>query len=307
MKPFNLKHAGYTALLSNSGQTHTEEYEGRSRITSLSKKINGGVYMPVVMEKEMEAIVVDYQKDQALRKYLEELDDYIAMLARRLQSAGRQMDFEDILSSICHKITADFPYSERMCDKNYLLTKYAAGKKTHLGVMMTNQDMICRHMGLLVGAAIDYFKDNFVQNKSGVKLKPDTEMGFMADIARDLEESKSNGHAYLVVRKPEKNGPKNKVFVVDPAAGRVMDVGKALESKDPRGRGFYRYAFSALRFLFQDYSSADNHLLTRFLDLAAKDPTLQQVIKDVKNNLKDPNSIRAFYAFDAKKNLRGVL
>lgn len=298
-----LRHIGYSQEMVGH---KTDEYLNRPRITSLSKTINGGVYCPPGLETSMEAIVVDYEKDSGLRSYLEQMDKYVASVVNNLQKVGRKMGFINMVKTICHKITADFPYSDRMLDKAYMLKKYPPGRKVHLGVLMANQDMICRHMGLLMGAVIDYCKENFTKNKNLIKFKPDSEIGFMADTQKDLEENARTGHAYLIVRKPKPAGKGNDVFVVDPSAGHVVEIGQMIMSKSPKGPGFYRYMFSAVRFLLQTKNQEDNDLLDVIFVAARYDATLLQVLKDVNKSLRTPEAITNYVALIARLNMKGL-
>jgi len=293
----NLLHVGYSVPMVGG---RDDIYEGRVRITSKSEKIDQGVFYPQILTGKMEAITVDIEKDKILREYLDELSNHLIKLAHQMQTVGRVFSFEEMLNVISAKVAADFPYSHRMCEDKYAHKTYKPGSKYRLGAFMSNQDMVCRHMSLLLGAAIDYFKQNFVEDKKvGLKLKPDTEMRFMADMQKDLDESDNTGHAYLVVRKPNAKG-RNDLFVIDPTRAAAFNVEKMFESKNPRGFGYYRYMFSTLRFLMQTPSPGDEQLINRIFQDAKKDSASAKLLKDVKMTLKDIDSMRRFTEFSAK-------
>lgn len=254
-------HEVYTAHI-NVGKA---EYEGRARITSTSASVQGGVYLPDILEYTMEGIVVDYEKDLILREYLEKTMLPYVLLQRITH--GRD-NFEAIIKSISIKIQSDFPYQKKMLDKRYAQAAYPAGQKVALGKIMRQQDMVCRHMGLLFAVSVDFLKkktDAFATS----------EVRFMADMQRDFEENERNGHAYCIMRNA------GKYYAVDPTAGMAKEAREILTSKQG-GDERYRYLFSILRFLGQEATPEGDQLIMDIMKKTKADPKLAGLIGDLK-------------------------
>lgn len=254
-------HEAYTVLARGGGA----EYEGRKRITSTSESVQGGVYLPEVLEYTMEGIVVDYEKDPILREYLDKTMLPYVLLQR---IAHGQDNFETLIKSISMKIKKDFPYQKNMIDKRYAREKYPAGQKIALGKFMMHQDMICRHMGLLFAVTVDFLK-----TKTGMLTTSDVR--FMADMQQDFEEDEKNGHAYCIMRNA------GKYYAVDPTAGMAQEAREVLSSKHG-GDDRYRYLFSILRFLGQEATPEGDQLILDIMNKTKADPKLAGLIGDLK-------------------------
>ncbi len=254
-------HEAYTVLVKDG----KAEYEGRERITSTSTSVQGGVYLPDILEYTMEGIVVDYEKDLILREYLEKTMLPYVLLQRIVHG---QDNFEAIIKSISMKIRSDFPYQKKMLDKKYAQAAYPAGKKVALGKIMKQQDMVCRHMGLLFAASIDFLK-----KKTDAFATSDVR--FMADMQRDFEEDEKNGHAYCIMRNA------GKYYAVDPTSGMAKEAREILSSKQG-GDERYRYLFSILRFLGQEATPEGDQLILDIMNKTKADPKLTGLIGDLK-------------------------
>ncbi|MFA7278278.1 MAG: hypothetical protein WC101_04840, partial [Candidatus Gracilibacteria bacterium] len=173
--PNILRHIGYSVAAPGAG---ADMYEGRPRITTRTKNLQGGVCYPKSLEGRMEAIVVDYEKDQGLARYINQIEQYANTVFHQMKLAGRAPKFEDLLGIIARKIFADFPYSYRMLDKRYREAAYPSGGKVHLGRIMEKQDMICRHMALLFGSTLEHLRD---KNNPHMRIRSDTDVRYVAD------------------------------------------------------------------------------------------------------------------------------
>jgi hypothetical protein len=274
---------GYSTLFSNKP---TPTFRGRPRISSESKRVQGGIFCPEILESRMEAIAVDYVKDDYLKTFLEGIDQKASVIYR----SSKTDPVLSLLQYVSKTIPDRFPYQKKMVDdKNattkYATTKYKPGYKYGLGVFMQEKDMVCRHMALLSAAAMDFFKDNYSESKGYTRLKPESlESRYMADlqtVKKDGQE-KRDGHAYHIVRVVRDNGSYGALYVSEPTCGMVCDLSEILkECKNHKGRlyTFYvRYLFSALRILFQFKSPLDDFLLLKIFKECATDHALTKVI-----------------------------
>lgn len=253
---------------------------GRPKITSGSTKVDGGVFLPKALEKRMEAIVVDTEKDPVVKQYIENFKNNVLAW----EKAGYKIKPEDMMQIIAAQVQKDFPYSYRMIDDNYSLKTYEPGKKYQLGIFMNNQDMICRHMGLLSEVMIEkmksdpafkkYFPEGMVSN-------------FMSDNQTNEQKGKGDGHAYTIVSMPTPEGMK--YFSIDPANGSqpFMDLGKSIS--DPSMDSMKsRYLFSLFRTVFDRAGdNRDTALLDQVFKNEKANPELLHILKDA---LKASNS-----------------
>lgn len=274
-----LAHAVYTNRIPDEHER--SQYMGRERITSQTVSIQGKVYLPDVLENYMEGIVVDYEKDLLLKYYLEH-----TMLPHLLHERiirGRT-DFENTIECITKKIAADFPYQKKMLDSTYALTRYPLKQKVGLGLFMKNQDMICRHMGLLFAATIDYLKKQATPLQTG--LPADCDVRFMAEMQRDLLQGRRDGHAYCVMR----NG--QDYYVIDPTTATATNIKTILASRS-HGDEKYRYLFSALRFILQNPHEQQKAFLREILEKTKRDPKLAGLMDDLKLTFNTDSAARA--------------
>lgn len=274
-----LLHTGYSKTRDQTENT----YKGRERINSRTKSVQGKVYCPVSLEKKMDAIVVDYEVDEELKKYIAHMEEYIRVIGAKLQKAGQPRNFETLLDIISKKISIDFPYSKRMIDDKYIDRKYTPGTKVRLGVFMQNQDMICRHMGLLAAAILEHFKDNFRKKKKGVvTLNPDDyQIRFMADYQTDEVQGRNSGHAYVVIRRWIQEEKKWAYYVVDPTGGVAVDIESGLNNKRELSPGACRYIFSLLRYLLQEGDILNHQFIYKLINRAKWDINLRQTLNAV--------------------------
>lgn len=274
--PNILRHIGYSVAAPGAG---ADMYEGRPRITTRTKNLQGGVCYPKSLEGRMEAIVVDYEKDQGLARYINQIEQYANTVFHQMKLAGRAPKFEDLLGIIARKIFADFPYSYRMLDKRYREAAYPSGGKVHLGRIMEKQDMICRHMALLFGSTLEHLRD---KNNPHMRIRSDTDVRYVADTQYDPLENDTSGHGYVVVKRFD--GGHARYFVVDPTAGRSYDIRDLFKpSAREKSPGVYRYLFSVIRVVFQDNDVRDDafkHWLTR---LRKGDAQIQRLLADAEN------------------------
>lgn len=267
----DLLHQGYSRMR-ESGE-NVDMYQGRPRITSRSKTVNGGVYYPRSMEGEMEAIVVDWDKDEGLKAYIPVLEVELSAKLKQLQAQGHKPDIKTMIDLIARKIAWDFPYSQRMRDRKYCNAKYKPGEKNHLGRMMDNQDMICRHMGLLAAAVLEHMKLNG-------KIKKNRDIRYVADHQEDLIEGEHSGHAYVFVA--DREATPNEYYIVDPAGGYAVSFRDMLKKKErARSTGTYRYLFSGMRVLLQEPDPRDKPFLVGMCKNAKKDANIEGVLNDL--------------------------
>jgi len=296
-----LIHTGYSVIAGDP-----EKYQGRPLINSRSEQIQGGVFYPKSMEGHMEAITVDYENDQPLKAYIDEMDQHILKINREFHQSGRQMTLAIMLSVISHKIAADFPYSVRMTEGDYLKKSYKPGTKYALGYIMGHQDMVCRHMGLLVGAILDHLKEN-ARKGTPPGIKPDTEVRFMADRQKDLVENVNSGHGYVVLKRWDEKEKKNLYYVVDPTGGIAVEIRDIFNKKREKSPGAHRYLFSTLRFLFQKEDPKDEKFLENVFARAKAEVAVLEVLKDLRQTLTDVDAIRRFEKLRIRQNLQGIL
>ena len=265
-----LAHSPYTEL----GRGYAEgEYAGRRRITSHTPSIQGKVYMPETLEDTMEAIVVDYEKDMQLRIYLESV---IVPLVLHERISHGATELPEMLSLISKKIKMDFPYQQRMLDRQYAGQRYPPGQKVRLGAIMQNQDMICRHMGLLFAATVDFLRAHEASKVN--EMFSGSEVRFMADIQRDLVENKEGGHAYCVV---EKGG---EYFLVDPTTG-IAESAHDILSLEGSRRMNYRYLYSMLRYMLQNPKTEGQQFMLAIIRRQKYDPKIAEVLRDLKKTI----------------------
>lgn len=270
-----IRHIGYSIPAAGVGR---DIYEGRDRITTRSTKLQGGVYYPSVLTGRTEAIVVDYEKDRTLATHIDHIERYCHLILSRLKSAGRPPRFEDLLRTMSRKIFLDYPYSHRMLDDRYAKKTYPYGTKIHLGKFMHEQDMICRHMGLLFAITLEHLRDKGNPN-ANMDVGNNTDVRFVADTQYDPKESDPTGHGYVIVRRIESG--QRQYFAIDPTAGRSVDVRKLFENdaheKPPSS---YRYLFSAIRILFQNPDTYDNSFKRWLTRLRKGDAQIQALVAD---------------------------
>lgn len=113
----------------SASDADVEEYQGRERITSRTKDVQGKVFYPKILEGNMEAITVDYEKDPVLKGYIEHLETSCQSLFDRLKAAGKEMTFKHFLQLINSKIMIDFPYEEKMRERAYRETRFLISKR----------------------------------------------------------------------------------------------------------------------------------------------------------------------------------
>lgn len=269
-----LNHQAYTVL---GGRNQELPYGGRVRITSKTESVQAGVYMPETLEDIMEAIVVDYEKDEVLRHYLE-TDLLPFILKQRIK--GKLEGHGDVFLALSKKIHDDFPYQRKMLDKGYAKKNYPPGKKVYLGKLMQEQDMICRHMALLFAASVDYLKKNVPGNSSGISK--DCDVRYMADMQKDVVENERDGHAYAVMHQH------GRYYVADPTSGMAKEVHEILASRSD-SHSKYRYLFSAARFLIEQQSPESDVLLVTLIRAGYQDPKLAGLVTDLQKALvRDP-------------------
>ncbi len=297
--PRNLLHTGFSVAAPGKATT-PDIYKDRPRISTRSKKLQGGVFYPKSLEGRMEAIVVDYEKDPTLAAYIHGIEQYANTVLQQMKSSGRDPTFDDLASIVAHKIPSDFPYSHRMLRHDYLDVTYPPGKKVHLGVIMQKQDMICRHMALLFAATIEHLRD---KGNPQVKMRvnTDTDVRFMGDTQHDLiEKDNTSGHGYVVIKRLD--GGHTRYLVADPTAGQVFDIRSAFKRRE-KSPAAYRYLFSVIRLVFQEEHSRDGafkHWLTR---ARKSDPHIQRLMVDAENayvQSGDIDGIRHIRAYLAK-------
>lgn len=271
-----LEHAAYTRVV-GTPLGALREYAGRERITSRTASVQGKVLLPEGLENRMEGIVVDYEKDAVLREYLEK--KMLPYLLRQ-RIFGKAANFASTIEDISKKISKDFPYQQKMLEDEYGQRRYPWGHKIYLGKVMDQQDMVCRHMGLLFAVTIDYLKAQGAGERLAVPAT--SEVRFMADMQRDLDEEKRNGHAYCVMQ----NG--GEYYVIDPTSGLARNVREVLASSDT-GNQKYRYLFSALRFMVQSPSTQNDQFILQVMRKTRTEPKLVGLIADLRKTLvKDP-------------------
>ncbi len=297
--PNILRHTGYS--VANPVRGSADMYEGRPRITTRTKNLQGGVCYPKSLEGRMEAIVVDYEKDRGLAAYINQIEQYANTVFQQMRSAGRVPKFEELLGIIARKIFADFPYSHRMLDKRYREARYPSGKKVHLGLIMEQQDMICRHMALLFVSTVEHLRDKG-NTTTGMRVRSDTDVRYVADTQYDPLENDTSGHGYVVVKRFD--GGHARYFVVDPTAGRSYDIRDLFKpTAREKSPGVYRYLFSVIRVLFQEHDVRDDafkHWLTR---LRKGDAQIQRLLADAENayvRSGDLEGIRNIHGYLAK-------
>lgn len=273
-----IRHTGYS-LAAPGLATSPDMYKDRPRITTRSTKLQGGVYYPKSLEGQMEAVVVDYEKDRTLAAYIDHIEQYAHIILQQMKLAGRSPTFDDLVSIVARKIPADFPYSHRMLDHKYLDGTYPPGKKVHLGVIMAKQDMICRHMALLFSATIEHLRDKG-NPAVNMHVSSDTDVRYTADTQYDPLEKDLSGHGYVVMKRFE--GGHTRYLVADPTASRVFDIRDVFKpSARDRSPNVYRYLFSVLRVVFQESDARDGafkHWLTRARKGNAQ---IQRLVSDV--------------------------
>jgi hypothetical protein len=263
------EHRAYTNVLPRGA----EPYQERERITSKTESVQGKVYLPEVLEQHMEAIVVDYKKDPVLKEYIE--TNVLPFLLRE-RLADRIYGVESVIACLSKKIALNFPYQYEMLKESYSRARYPVGQKVTLGAFMHNQDMICRHKGLLFAAIIDYLKAHAVDQPVGIPA--DSEVRFMADQQRDLEEEKTGGHAYCILQEGKD------CYVVDPTTGLAKDV-KMIFTSDEMGGEKFRYLFSALRFMFQNPRFEDKDFILKIMEKAKTDQRFNELVNDLRRTL----------------------
>ena len=272
-------HVAYTTPLPD--ERAPSEYMGRERITSRTSSVQGKVYLPDILENFMEGIVVDYEKDLLLKQYLE--NTMLPHLLHERILSGRK-DFESTIECITKKIALDFPYQKKMLDDQYAITRYPLGQKVGLGLFMKNQDMICRHMGLLFAATIDYLKKYTAPVQTG--LPTECDVRFMAEMQRDLLKGRRDGHAYCVMQNGED------YYVIDPTAASAKNIKTILASRSG-GDEKYRYLFSALRFMLQNPNKQQKSFLREIREKTKGDPKLAGLMEDLRLTLRSDSAALA--------------
>lgn len=291
--PDRLEHKGYSATV----RPAIEQYQGREVITSRTESIQGKVFYPRVSRDHMEAIVVDYEKDKILREYIGKVEQQLTNLIQQMRRAQRKVDFAVAASVITAYVAADFPYSKRMKDDvGYRSAKYPPGGKVHLGVFMQNQDMICRHHGLLAVAVLDFFRTHrtYLQNVR--------ELRFVADQQQDLLEEENSGHAYGFAKHLDPDKQENKYYILDPSRSAAVEMRNVFSSgKREKSPVAYRYLFSTLRVLFQKEDPKDRPFIEGIFERAKTDAKTRDVLRNIEQTLtNEPTSLRRFYGFKAR-------
>lgn len=254
------------------------EYLGRTRVTSTTDSFNGKVYMPQVLEHKQEATVIDFDKDPVLKKYVEDVEN---LFLNEIQK--HPIAFDDFLELLSKKISKDFPYSMQMRDKKFHNLHYPSGKKYYLGHMMRNQNMVCRHMALLVAAVMDHLtKSPKIKNH----IDPTLEVRFLSD--QQTEEGNKNdrsGHAYALVKKFSRSQQKYVYMIVDPTVPASIEAPEILKSKVDESTK-YRYLFSLMRHLIVDTPPAEDRNIVELMNEFKKDNMFNALLENLTKLLK---------------------
>lgn len=265
-------------------------FVNRPLITPLTERVEGGVYCPLRSTGTVEAIVVDIEKDDCLRGYVEKLSGEMRTLKAQLEERGKEFGFDKIVKFIAHRIAADFPYETRMLDGAYVKERYLDRKKHGLGTFMFHQDMVCRHMGLLTAVIIDYLK-----NKG--EIPASCEVRFMDDEQEDTLESRRIGHAYVVTKCVPDDHLKSFYYVLDSAGEGAVNMRQALTGKREISPNVYRYLFGFLRLLLQLEDTKDDPFIAFVVNKAQRDPNMNQVLEDLRATQLEPQELARLTKF----------
>ncbi len=264
-------HIPYTKLAGNDVQA--SKYQERVRITSTTESFDEKVYYPETLTGKMEAIVIDTKKDTVLQQFLKKVEvEFLKAI-----HSGTPIHFNDFMEYLCEKIAVDFPYSNRMTEETYKKTAYVPGKKYQLGKFMADQNMVCRHMGLLVAITIEHLKKS--QN-TGRYVDQTTQVRFLSDQQTDETSKNRSGHAYALVKKFSRSQQKTVYVIVDPAGKTCTESTEIYDSKIPE-RIKQRYLFSLMRHLVCDTDETEDQTIIEHMRILGK----HQGFLDVLNNL----------------------
>ncbi|GEM_PF-2230926 len=249
------------------------EMFGRDIILSTSEKFDGGVFIHKIFAGRSEAIVVDTAKDHVLKAYVDRVlkDIKPGFLGRT--------SVEKILQKISEHIAEDFQYQHKMRNKAYVKMNYG-GDKHYIGEIMSKQDMVCRHMGLLAATIFEKATADPLLRKYFPK---GTRIRFMSEL-QEVDFSLQSGHAYAIIAVPAPEGMR--YFAADPTRGKgrtLVDLGETVETNtmsDNRAR----YLFSTLRMIFQKFSRQTSNEDIQFLQLMfrreATTPRFRTILQD---------------------------
>jgi len=282
---------------------------GREAINSDTINFNGKYYLPVCLERGMEATVVDWDKDLYLKSELNRFAllskvkikdiltrkngglDIINIIRKLIfdktsLSSGKEINkmFSDeeiveFLNWLSQKINNEYPYCTEMQNNQFAQNIYKSGQKYSLGYILQNQHAVCRHLTLMYLAVLEYLRTTQF-NENNENFLNRVESHFVADQIKF--NNSTSGHAYVVSTIYSKN--KNLNLIIDPTSKghQLISIEDLILNKDEfDSSSRVRYVFSMMRIILKRNHINDLAIIERFRLLARQNPILAQIYKSL--------------------------